>query len=63
MTYHELLLLLQKLTPEQLSRSVAVELLSSEETFSSSTGDVQLSFAEKDNDVLDPGHPIIRAKD
>lgn len=59
MTYKDLLMRLSQLTPEQLRCDVIIHNDSQDEYWGNGT-DIQLTEAEDDNGVLDPGHPVIK---
>ena len=58
MKYRDLLEELKELTPEQLDSDVTIELVESEEVFSSTNGDVDFKIATE-TDIIDEDHPII----
>lgn len=58
-TYRQLLDELNKLSNDQLDCDLAVELVLSEEGFSSVNGDVTFNIAGPTNMLFDDGHPII----
>lgn len=57
-TYRELLERLQELDDTQLDCNLAVELVLSDECFSSAEGDFNFEIAGTNNSFLDDGHPV-----